>query len=133
MAKLFSLPPEKKDGAQLKVRIPPGMSKAIARAMKASKYNQRQRSVWVSESICQLSLADEFWEIVAEEFLVSSKDNTPVTIVLEPQALIALNKMQETIKQYFKNGNERFDKSSIARTAIIQRLLEENQLVELVN
>ena len=121
MTNKFSLP-VKEPFTQVSIRVPTRMLEEISKLLDKSGYNRKQRSLWVREALVSLLSRPDYANLVAEEFI------TPGTTQQIPLSFTRkqLDAAEEAIVNVASEEGVKTDRSAIVRTAIIQRILAEN-------
>jgi metal-responsive CopG/Arc/MetJ family transcriptional regulator len=117
----FALP-AKESLVQVSIRVPEKMLTVISQLLEQGGYNRKQRSLWVREALNNLLARPDYTNLVAEEFI------TPGTTQQIPLSFTPhqLANIQEAIDIVDNEEGVKTDRSAILRTAIIQRILAEN-------
>jgi len=87
--------------------------------MKASRYNLKQRNLWVNEAILNLLSRIDYAALIAEEFMEAGS-TTPIPVTLNDSINAKINVSLKHVE--VEEGIVK-DRSALLRTAIIQRLL----------
>lgn len=111
---------EKKTRTSL--RLPAVAIEMIKRSMLKHGYGSRERSRWISEAVEQLVNKNDFWDLVAEEFM-DNGENEVIPLTLEYRISSLINNAEVEVKE--GSGNQVVDRSIILRAAISQRLITE--------
>ncbi|MBV1870960.1 MAG: hypothetical protein KUG83_00280 [Gammaproteobacteria bacterium] len=111
---------EKKTRTSL--RLPAIAIEMIKKSMLNQSYGSRERSRWISEAVERLVNKNDFWHLVAEEFMDSGENEViPLTLEYRISALIKNAEIQMR-----EGGDSKVvDRSIILRAAISQRLITE--------
>jgi hypothetical protein len=107
---------------RMSVRVPLGMIEKIEENLLASGYNKKQRYFWFEDVINELFKTADYHNLIAEEFITAGTTKV-VTLSISTETY---KKVELTVGEVFKIENYNTDKSSIIRTAIIQRVLKTN-------
>jgi hypothetical protein len=107
---------------RMSVRVPLGMIEKIEENVLASGYNKKQRYFWFEDVINELFKTADYHNLIAEEFITAGTTKV-VTLSISTETY---KKVELTVGEVFKIENYNTDKSSIIRTAIIQRVLKTN-------
>lgn len=83
-------------------------------------FNKKQRSNWFAKVLNELFENDNYPQLVAEEFIVPGTTQ-PVAINID---LALLEKIDNAVSKTKELEQEDCDRSSVIRTAILQRLLQ---------
>ena len=123
MSPKFALP-IKKDLVQVSIRVPEKMLREIGKLLEKGGYNRKQRSLWVREALMALLARPDYASLVAEEFITpGTTQQIPLSFSSEQLASI-----QKAIKIVDSEEGVETDRSAILRTAIIQRMLADNNI-----
>ena len=104
---------------RMSVRVPLGMITRIEVNLLASGYNKKQRFFWFEDVINELFLTPDYHNLIAEEFITAGTTKV-VTLSISNNTY---KKVEATVAEVLAIEKYNTDKSSIIRTAIIQRLL----------
>jgi hypothetical protein len=105
---------------RISVRIPLGMIARIEINLLASGYNKKQRYFWFEDVITELFSTPDYHNLIAEEFITAGTTKV-VTLSISTETY---KKVEATVGEVLEIEKYNTDKSSIIRTAIIQRLLK---------
>ncbi|NIB40735.1 hypothetical protein HBA55_14130 [Pseudomaricurvus alkylphenolicus] len=125
MAK-FTLPKKTVPTIRTSLRIPALMRDKLHQHMETEGYNQKQRNIWITEAIESLLQRSDFPNLVAEEF-IQAGSTVPIPLTLSGSLNDQINTALTTIED--QEGISK-DRSALLRTAIIQRMLA-NQNMQL--
>lgn len=121
MSTKFALP-AKERLVQVSIRVPEKMLSAVAKLLEQGGYNRKQRSLWVREALTALLKRPDYANLVAEEFITpGTTQQIPLSFTDEQ-----LMNIQQAIELVDNEEGVKTDRSAILRTAIIQRILAEN-------
>lgn len=120
MATKFA-PPKKTVLNAVSMRIPKKMLVAMDSAIDKGDYNRKQRSLWVREAVDKLLLRPDAGELVAEEFITPGT-TTQIPLSFTQQQIDAI---QQLVAEMAEAEQVVLDRSSVIRTAIIQRIMAE--------
>lgn len=112
--------PEKEVVKRMSLRVPKGMIPDIEKDVSASGYNKKERTLWFEEILKEFFEIENYLELVAEEYIKAGTTKTISLIV----NIDTFEKIKETVKLVNEVENEKTDRSSVIRTAIIQRLMK---------
>ena len=105
---------------RMAVRIPSKMIVKIEKDLLASGYNKKQRLFWFEDVLAELFEQKYFHNLIAEEFIEAGTTKTiNLSITIKTFDLI-----KKVVKEVEEQENINTDRSSVIRTAIIQRLLK---------
>ena len=105
---------------RMSVRIPLGMIDRIEVNIHLSGYNKKQRFFWFEDVINELFMTPDYHNLIAEEFITAGTTKV-VTLSISNETY---RKVEATVSEVLEVEKYNTDKSSIIRTAIIQRLLK---------
>ena len=105
---------------RMSVRIPLGMIDRIEVNIHLSGYNKKQRFFWFEDVINELFMTPDYHNLIAEEFITAGTSKV-VTLSISNETY---RKVEATVSEVLEVEKYNTDKSSIIRTAIIQRLLK---------
>lgn len=120
----FKAPVTKEKLKRTSIRLPKAMVNKIDEDMVFLGFNKKQRSLWFSKVLTDFFEIEDYTHLVAEEFIVPGTTQ-PVAINIE---LDLLNKIDNAVSETKAIENEECDRSSVIRTAILQRLLKADGL-----
>ncbi len=113
-------PPKKETYTQIGIRVPTKMITAIGDKLKEGGYNSKQRSLWVREALDMLLARPDYANLVAEEFIMpGTTKQIPLNFTKDQLETGIINAI-DLVKT--EEGVET-DRSAVIRTAIIQRIL----------
>ena len=102
------------------VRVPIRMIPKIESNLSASGYNKKQRFFWFEDILKELFYKDDYHNLIAEEFIEPG-----TTKIINLSITIDTFKfLNDTVKEVEAKENVKTDRSSVIRTAILQRLLK---------
>lgn len=105
---------------RMAVRVPLKMVEKIEENLLASGYNKKQRLYWFEDVIAELFEKDDFHNLIAEEFIEAGTTKTiNLSITVKTFELV-----KKVVKEVEEQEEVNTDRSSVIRTAIIQRLLK---------
>ena len=105
---------------RMAIRIPTRMVEKIENNLLASGYNKKQRLFWFEDIIRELFETESYHNLIAEEFIEAGTTKViNFSITTE-----TYKKVESTIREVSELENTQTDRSSIIRTAILQRLLK---------
>ena len=107
---------------RMSVRVPLGMIAKIEENLLFSGYNKKQRFYWFEDVITELFSTEDYHNLIAEEFITAGTTKV-VTLSISTETY---KKVEATVGEVLRIENYNTDKSSIIRTAIIQRVLKTN-------
>jgi hypothetical protein len=113
-------PTKQNNVKRMSVRIPLGMIPRIEINLLASGYNKKQRYFWFEDVIKELFSTPDYHNLIAEEFITAGTTKV-VTLSISTETY---KKVEATVGEVLAIEKYNTDKSSIIRTAIIQRLLK---------
>jgi hypothetical protein len=105
---------------RMSVRVPLGMVSRIEENLLASGYNKKQRFFWFEDILNGLFSSPDYHNLIAEEFITAGTTKV-ITLSISTETY---KKIEETVTEVLTIEKYNTDKSSIIRTAIIQRLLK---------
>ena len=112
---------------RISVRVPIGMAKQMEHDLLLSGYNKKQWFNWYEDILNELFAKKEYPNLVAEEFITAGTTKV-ITLAISNELY---KKIEVAVNVVFEQENAIADKSSVIRTAIIQRLLKSSgQLLE---
>lgn len=107
---------------RMAVRIPTRMVGRIETNLLASGYNKKQRLFWFEDIINELFATRDYHNLVAEEFIEAGTTKV-VNFSITTETY---KKIEVAIREVAEQENSQTDKSSVIRTAILQRLLKDS-------
>lgn len=105
---------------RIAVRIPSKMVEKIETNLLASGYNKKQRLYWFEDVLAELFEKDDFHNLIAEEFIEPGTTKT-INLSLTVKTFDIVKKVVQEVEA---QEDVKTDRSSVIRTAIIQRLLK---------
>jgi len=105
---------------RMSIRIPITMIGKIEENLLASGYNKKQRFFWFEDILSELFSLPDYHNLIAEEFITAGTTKV-ITINISSENS---RKLESTVSEVLSIEQFNTDKSSIIRTAIIQRLLK---------
>mgnify|MGYP000367010067 CR=1 FL=1 len=112
--------PENETVKRMSLRVPKGMIPDIEKNVSDSGYNKKQRTLWFEDILKEFFEIENYLDLVAEEYIKAGTTKTISLIV----SLENFEKIKDTVKLVNEVENEDTDRSSVIRTAILQRLLK---------
>lgn len=112
--------PKSDNKKRMSLRVPKGMLPQIEADLLASGYNKKERTAWFEDILKDLFEDEDHLSLIAEEFITPGTTHTiSLTISLE-----TFEKVKEAVFAVKKQEQAITDRSSVIRTAIIQRLMK---------
>ena len=109
-----------KEVKRIAIRIPIRMIPQIENNLIVSGYNKKQRLCWFEDVLKELFEKDNFHNLISEEFIEPGTTKVVnLSITTETFKLI-----DEVVQQVKHKESLKTDRSSVIRTAILQRLLK---------
>ncbi len=113
-------PTVEKPVKRMSVRVPEKMVSKIESNLLDSGYNKKQRLYWFEDILGELFTTDNYHSLIAEEFITAGTTKSiNVSITVDTFKIV-----ETTVLEVEKQENVKTDRSSIIRTAILQRLLK---------
>lgn len=107
---------------RMAVRVPIKMVSKIEDDLLASGYNKKQRLSWFEDILKELFEKENYHNLIAEEFIEAGTTKI-VNLSITTETFKIVN---DTVKEVEEKENTNTDRSSIIRTAILQRLIKAN-------
>ena len=107
----------------MSVRVPLAMIARIEENLLASGYNKKQRYFWFEDILNELFTGPDYHNLIAEEFITAGTTKV-VTLSISTETY---RRVESAVTEVLEIENYNTDKSSVIRTAIIQRLLKSNR------
>lgn len=107
---------------RMAVRVPIKMVSKIEEDLFASGYNKKQRLFWFEDILKELFEKEDYHNLIAEEFIEAGTTKV-VNLSITVDTFKIVN---DTVKEVEEKENTNTDRSSIIRTAILQRLIKVN-------
>jgi hypothetical protein len=108
---------------RMSVRVPLAMITRIEENLLASGYNKKQRYFWFEDILNELFNSTDYHNLIAEEFITAGTTKV-VTLSISTETY---RRVESTVAEVLDIEKYNTDKSSVIRTAIIQRLLKTNR------
>jgi hypothetical protein len=108
---------------RMSVRVPLAMIARIEENLLASGYNKKQRYFWFEDILNELFTGPDYHNLIAEEFITAGTTKV-VTLSISTETY---KRVESTVTEVLDIEKYNTDKSSVIRTAIIQRLLKSNR------
>jgi hypothetical protein len=105
---------------RMAVRIPVRMISKIEGNILDSGYNKKQRLSWFEDILKELFEKENYHNLIAEEFIEAGTTKV-VNLSITANTFKIVN---DTVKGVKEKEDVKTDRSSIIRTAILQRLLQ---------
>jgi hypothetical protein len=112
--------PKNETVQRMSLRVPKGMIVDIEKNVSDSGYNKKQRRLWFEDIFKELFETENYLSLVAEEYIKAGTTKTISMMV----SLDTFEKIKETVKLVKDTESEETDRSSVIRTAILQRLMK---------
>jgi hypothetical protein len=112
--------PTLKPVKRMAVRVPVRMISKIEDDLLKSGYNKKQRLSWFEDILKELFEKDDYHNLIAEEFIEAGTTKIINLSITETTFKI----VSETVKEVEEKEKTKTDRSSVIRTAILQRLLK---------
>jgi len=107
---------------RMAVRVPVRMISKIEDNILDSGYNKKQRLFWFEDILKELFEKEDYHNLIAEEFIEAGTTKI-VNLSITVDTFKIVN---DTVKEVEEKENTNTDRSSIIRTAILQRLIKAN-------
>lgn len=118
----FKLPVE--DTFVTSLRVPQGMLTQVHTSMEEGGYNKKQRKLWIKEAVDLLLSDSNRCNLIAEAF---DLDGPTKSIPIEVSRRVS-DGIDEVIKEVERSEGVVSNRSSLVRTAILNRLLVDSGL-----
>ncbi len=105
---------------RMAVRIPIRMISKIEDNLLDSGYNKKQRLYWFEDILKELFEKENYYNLIAEEFIEAGTTKI-VNLSITADTFKIVN---DTVKYVEEKEVTKTDRSSVIRTAILQRLLK---------
>ncbi|KGJ88410.1 hypothetical protein [Colwellia psychrerythraea] len=105
---------------RMAVRIPIRMISKIEDNLLDSGYNKKQRLYWFEDILKELFEKESYHNLIAEEFIEAGTTKI-VNLSITADTFKMVN---DTVKYVEEKEDTKTDRSSVIRTAILQRLLK---------
>ena len=105
---------------RMAVRVPIKMISKIEENLLDSGYNKKQRLFWFEDILKELFEKENFYNLIAEEFIEAGTTK----IINLSISTDTFKRVSDTVKIVEEKENTKTDRSSVIRTAILQRLLK---------
>ena len=102
------------------VRVPLKMTSKIESNLLKSGYNKKQRLFWFEDILKELFENSDYHNLIAEEFIEAGTTKI-INLSITTDTFKVVN---DTVKEVEQKENVRTDRSSVIRTAILQRLIK---------
>ena len=112
----YSLKPLKR----IAVRVPIRMISKIEGDIFDSGYNKKQRLNWFEDILKELFQKDDYHNLIAEEFIEAGTTKI-INLSITVDTFKVVN---DTVKEVEEQEKTKTDRSSVIRTAILQRLIK---------
>ena len=109
-----------KPAKRMAVRVPIKMIPKIEENLLDSGYNKKQRLFWFEDILKELFEKENFYNLIAEEFIEAGTTK----IINLSISTDTFKRVSDTVKIVEEKENTKTDRSSVIRTAILQRLLK---------
>lgn len=106
---------------RIAVRIPVKMFSKIESNLLSSGYNKKQRLFWFEDILKELFERENYHNLISEEFIEAGTTKIINLSITEETFKLVDN----TVKEVEEKEQIKTDRSSIIRTAILQRLLKD--------
>jgi hypothetical protein len=105
---------------RMAVRVPLRMIRKIESDLLSSGYNKKQRLFWFEDILKELFKKENYHNLIAEEFIEAGTTKI-VNLSITVDTFKIVN---DTVKEVEEKEDTKTDRSSVIRTAILQRLLK---------
>ena len=112
--------PEKETVKRISLRVPKGMIADIEIDQFNSGYNKKERTLWIKDVLNELFETEDYHLFIAEEYIKAGTTKTISLII----SLELFEKIKEAVKLVKEKEEQDCDRSSVIRTAILQRLMK---------